>query len=374
MACRRSCPDLSHAARPLSTGARHPIFVVRRAAAPSDAPAPTAVASASRAGCRDAIRGRDPPPDGADQEKNMLSRLALAALLAASPLALAPAAAAGPAVQPAETPQAAVDGLLAADRAFAAAAAGTDVATGLSAMYDADVVVPLPGAAFARGKAAAVAALRANPANAAGRATWAPVRGGVSADGRHGFTFGFMTVAEPGKPDRGLKYLAYWVKRPEGWRVAAYKRAPRGPGEASAAMLPPALPARLVPPVEDAGAVAEHRASLDAAERAFSDESRTIGLGPAFAKYGRPDAMNMGRGPGFTMGAEAIGREIGSSGTPPVEWAPDDLLVASSGDLGVTWGMIRPLGAAPAGMPAAIPFFTVWQRAGAGEPWFYVAE
>ena len=39
-----------------------------------------------------------------------------------------------------------------------------------------------------------VQALRANPDNAGARLEWAPIRGGISADGQHGFTFGYMTV------------------------------------------------------------------------------------------------------------------------------------------------------------------------------------
>ena len=56
------------------------------------------------------------------------------------------------------TPQAVVDELLATDRAFAAASARTDVVSGLSAMFAADVILPVPGNRFAEGKTAATAA------------------------------------------------------------------------------------------------------------------------------------------------------------------------------------------------------------------------
>ena len=49
------------------------------------------------------------------------------------------------------TPQAAVDELLAADRAFSAASAKTDLVSGLAAMFDADVIMPLPNGQFAEG-------------------------------------------------------------------------------------------------------------------------------------------------------------------------------------------------------------------------------
>lgn len=274
-------------------------------------------------------------------------------------------------------PQAALDGLLAADRAFAAASARTDLVSGISAMFAADVMMPLPNGTFAQSAEAAAAALRENPANAGARAEWAPVRGGISADGQHGFTFGYMTVHQADGTVAPARYLAYWVRQPAGWRVAVYRRGRRPEGEVSTGMLPPALPARLVPPSADPATVEAHRASLDAAERAFSDEAQTIGLGPAFAKWGSDDAMNMGRAAAFTLGAAAIGAAIGegSPGPSPLSWAPDRVIVASSGDLGVTIGRIRQnTPPADASAPSSIPFFTIWRRSSPTAPWRYVAE
>ena len=85
-------------------------------------------------------------------------------------------------------PSSALDELLAADRAFSAVSADTDVIAGLSPMFAADVVMPTPAWQFAVGKAAALAALRANADNVRSQTEWTPVRGGVSADGQHGFT------------------------------------------------------------------------------------------------------------------------------------------------------------------------------------------
>jgi ketosteroid isomerase-like protein len=56
----------------------------------------------------------------------------------------------------AATTQSAVDELLAADRAFSAASATTDLVSGLSAMFADDVVIPNPPGQFAGGKAAVV--------------------------------------------------------------------------------------------------------------------------------------------------------------------------------------------------------------------------
>src|SRR4029077_20234562 len=123
----------------------------------------------------------------------------------------------------AATPQSGRDELLAADRAFAAASAGTDLVSGLSAMFADDVVIPMPPGQFVDGKTAVVAALRANADNLTSRTEWTPVRAGISADARHGFTFGYMTIRRKDGDDLPLKYLSYWVKQPAGWRVAAFK-------------------------------------------------------------------------------------------------------------------------------------------------------
>ena len=278
------------------------------------------------------------------------------------------------------TPQSVADELLAADRAFSDASAKTDLVSGLSAMFADDVAMPAPGK-LVQGKAAVIEALRANPDNLKTQVRWMPKRAGVSADGQHGFTFGFMLATGPdGKPTPG-KYLAYWVKGPTGWRVAAFKRG-RAAGDTpvSAALMPPSLPDTLVPPTTDGAAIARHRESLAAAERAFSTDAQTMGLGPAFVKYGRADAINLGgpNVPTFVEGNEAIGKFIGENSpgpVSPVHWGPDRTIVASSGDLGVTIGTItQNPAAAGASQPQSFPFFTIWRRGSTAEAWKYIAE
>lgn len=268
------------------------------------------------------------------------------------------------------TPQSVADELAAADRAFSSAGARASLADSIGAMLVPNAVMPTPKRDFAIGRDAIVAALRANP-TATG--DWAPVRVGISADGTQGFTYGFMTIRETGKPDRRAKYLSYWVKRPEGWRVAFYKRAGSGEGEVSTEAREAALPEALVSP--DPRRVQEHLSALKDTEKAFSDRAQAIGLGPAFVDFGAPDAMNMGRGADFTFGNDNIGAEIGGNApNSPFYWSADKgALVASSGDLGVTWGFVRQH-EPKEGEPAAFPFFTVWRKAAPDRPWRYVAE
>ena len=205
------------------------------------------------------------------------------------------------------------------------------------------------------------------------------MRGGVSADGLHGFTFGYMTMTRADGTTQPGKYLAYWIRGDEGWRVVAYRRALRPAGEVSLDAWPHALPERMMPPTSDSSIIRAHAASLADAERAFSAEAQVIGLGPAFAKYGRSDAMNMG-GPQsaeFVRGSEAIGQAVGAGATADdlVVWGPEETFVASSGDLGVTIGTIE-VGkkSAPDSPRQHVPFFTIWRREGPGAPWRYIAE
>lgn len=287
----------------------------------------------------------------------------LRCLAALALLLLAPAARA-------QTAQADVDALLAADRAFSAAAATAPTpADALAAMFDAEIVVP-GGPALIVGRDAALALFRAAPAWQTGTIAWRPVRGGISADGTHGFTYGYLTVTAGDPARRSRKYLAYWIRRPEGWRVAAYRQVPHEPGTQTEGMHAPSLPAAPAP-------TADAPASLAAAERAFSDRARQVGLSAAFREYGRPDAVNLGTGgAAFVIGADAISAGVDPSGatTSPVSWSTERSLVAPSGDLGVSLGVIRRNTPPTDGSPGSFAFFTIWRRDGPNAPWRYIAE
>jgi ketosteroid isomerase-like protein len=292
-----------------------------------------------------------------------------------------------PALVTAQTnsPQQIADELLAADRAFSAAGAKTDLISGLSSMFAADVAMPAPGT-IAYGSQKAIDALKSNPANTGAKAEWTPARVALSSDGRHGFTAGFMTITRADGTVNPAKYLAYWEKQNAGWRVLVYKRTP-------AKAAPPAtavsylLPKEIVSAKVDPAAIDKNRESLAEAERSFSRDAQTMGIGEAFKKYGSPDAINLG-GPDvqtFLMGNDAIGGLVGNGVAPntsPVNWGPEKTIIAASGDFGVTIGYIvrNQPGADPstssgqAGkIPPGQPFFTIWRKDAAGV-WRYIAE
>ncbi|MBA2919912.1 DUF4440 domain-containing protein [Sphingomonas sp. MAH-20] len=291
-----------------------------------------------------------------------MRHLLFCALALAAPLA---PAAGRPA--PAANAQAAYQALLAADRGWSDRAKDKDLASAIAAMMDDRAVMVSGGAAeLIRGPDAIRARLAAKPENLTAGVAWTPVGGGISADGTHGFTYGSMTVRpKDGKP-QPLKYLAYWVKRPDGWRVAAYKRL----GMRDAVALKPAGPilgwgARRG---DDAGA------TLKASEGAFSDEAQKIGLRAAFQKWGRPDSVNLSSPEGVAIGAQAIGELVGPRGpVSAVTWGADEVLVSPSGDMGLSYGLLHINQPQPGG-PGVVPFFTIWARPAPGDPWRYVAE
>jgi len=287
----------------------------------------------------------------------------------------------------------AVDELLATDESFSRGSQDEGTLLTLSAMFAAEVVMPIAKGRFAEGAAQVIETLLGQPDNAHSKMAWVPIRGGIAADGQHGFTLGYMILHKPDNSTVPFKYLAYWVKQPTGWRVVAYKRSPRKLSSVSAASIermPPLLPLKMVTMLltspDQLGMLSamNNAASLEQAERSFSRDAQIIGLGPAFMQYGGADAIHLGDAneAGFIIGPEAISRAVAADGPAvgsSVYWAPDKVIVASSGDLGVSIGVIH-LNKASANEAQSVPsspgfsFFTVWHRASANDPWRYVAE
>jgi hypothetical protein len=275
----------------------------------------------------------------------------------------------GPAAAVPALPTAAAQELFDADVQFSTDGADDNIADAIGAMLAPNAISSTQGV-FAHGKDDIVARLRANPANAHATAEWAPVRVGIAADGLQGFTYGFMTIHNTGQPDARAKYMSYWVKRPEGWRVFGYKRAGSPAGSVSTTVRDPALPPRMIPDRPSVELRAKYKNSLAARETAFSDRAQVVGVGNAFVEFGSADAANFGGGPDFTYGNVAIGAGSGNVLPAPVTWAADEnTTVSSTGDLGVNFGWIRITGTSN-----RIPFFTIWRRDRTSEPWLYVAE
>jgi ketosteroid isomerase-like protein len=278
---------------------------------------------------------------------------------------------ASPAAAKSADPKVAVEKLLAADRAFSAdAAKAADPVAGVAPIFDADVVMPSPKG-HAIGRDAVLALFRENPSYKEGKVSWTPIRGGISADGTQGFTYGFLSVTGGDPARRERKYLAYWIKRAEGWRVVAYRQQVREAGEVSKDMLPPSLPPFTAKPAKDPAVTTAQQQSVAAAEKSFSDRAQIVGLKQAFGEFGRPDAMNMYGGAGFAYGLDAVVAGFKEEGPAKIHWGTERSFAASSGDLGVSIGTILPNDPNDG---ASFAFFTVWRRDGPDQPWRYIAE
>ncbi|MBC8086393.1 MAG: hypothetical protein H7Z40_03950, partial [Phycisphaerae bacterium] len=119
--------------------------------------------------------------------------------------------------------------LLAADRKLGSSGNAPDAIAAISAQFADSVSFISLGQIF-HGVSAAREALGRNPDNAKSTATWAPIQGDVSADGKVGYTLGYLTLKLPDGKETPGKYVSYWVKEKGAWRVLVYKRAGRAAG------------------------------------------------------------------------------------------------------------------------------------------------
>ena len=267
--------------------------------------------------------------------------------------------------------------LRSADSAYSALAGREGWSVALLAMRAEDGFLVRGAETPPRSEPAVRALLASDTLLGAATATWRPIRWDVSADRAHGYSYGYVDAVRPdGRPLPG-KYSAYWRRGEDGgWRVVAYRRAPRPPGD-----LPPA-PEGFGPPADTVYAPrppADRAALVDsvaANERAFSALAQTeAGLGGAFAAFAAPDGVNFGRGPGMVWGREAIASQFeGYPADQGFTWEPDIVEVAPSGDLAFTTGPVYPLGGEDGVRPLPVGrYFSIWRRQPDGS-WKYVID
>ncbi len=142
---------------------------------------------------------------------------------------------------PSITARAAVATLFDIDRAFSKTSSDLTMRAALDAMFANGVMAPYARGEILKGKAAVLKALLQSPDSVA-KLSWAPISGGISADGLHGFTFGYVVATHPDGRLVHSKYMAYWIREPRGWRVVAWKRRPMTNAPLVVEPPPPALP------------------------------------------------------------------------------------------------------------------------------------
>ncbi len=267
---------------------------------------------------------------------------------------------------PADQPEQTLAGLLAADQAYGANALTTPFTKRAESLF-ADGIV-LQSSSLVVGRSVAIARLEKGRLGSGARASWHPVRAGISADGDAGFTYGYMTITR-GDSTYPAKYLAFWVRADGAWRMLSLKVGGRPDGSAPTKNLPPVLPAPSWPraPQDSLNAVL----ALADAERSFG-RAGARDLPDAFAVFGDSLAGHMGQSSAFLYGRSQIVADLRASGPGvPITWGPEIVHVSRSGDLGLSAGYITVAGDT---LAPPQPFVTIWRRAAPGAPWRYIAE
>jgi ketosteroid isomerase-like protein len=272
--------------------------------------------------------------------------------------------------------EAAHDELLRADLGRADSVARSGMPDGLVANLTSDVIYLRGGLPIVRGRIAARAIVAAESLAAPFAVRWQPVRAETSRDGKSGYSYGYTIVstAAAGSPAIHVdRYIAFWRRLPEGWRIAAYAETYGSPpsqialpGDATTAAIPDVPMSRATGPLD----------AVRAADTEFSRAATQMGTGEAFGRYAADDAQIFS-GPGeFISGPRAISQSFG----PPTEksslvWHPVAGEVADSGDLGFTVGNAVFTGYREDGAKVErfSKYLTVWKRQRDGS-WRYVVD
>ncbi|HEX5829498.1 MAG TPA: hypothetical protein VFY16_00865 [Gemmatimonadaceae bacterium] len=233
------------------------------------------------------------------------------------------------------------DALRAADAALADATWRDGLPTAFAAVLADDAIFLAEGHPVVRGRAAVLALLRGDSALAALRQRATAARVDVSADGRHGYSFGVAQVVVRPMTSalRGARYAAYWRRDGAGvgaWRVVAYVRSAASGVPRDGATLAPADP----PAPAVTGPASRWEAELRDADTRFAALGREAGLGEAFTTWAAPYGAMLGAGPTLVVGRDAIRAAFRAADSAGVRarWAPVHAGAAASGDLGFTVG------------------------------------
>ena len=269
------------------------------------------------------------------------------------------------------------DSLLAVDAARGDLATRQGFASAAGSWLDSSAVYLRAGAPIVYGKAAALAILGDTTTE---RPTYQmrPLGGGVSRDGRGGYTFGTAITASPnadGPPGvRADRYIAFWRRGVDNvWRVTAYADV-GGPALPATAQVPsPELPPALViPRGRRADAVREVRQ----ADSAFALAADLQGTGVAFALYVAPQGVVFS-GSEIVIGTDAVralfDEQQRAGGT--LNWRPVYADAAESGDVGFSVGeyVFTGRGANGAVVQRFGKYLTIWKKLAGGD-WRFVVD
>lgn len=206
--------------------------------------------------------------------------------------------------------------------------------------------------------------------------TWWPVYVEVAASGDLGYTTGPYVLRETGPGQRGETqngyYLTVWRRQADGaWKVVADLGATTPPPAGSDAAGAGVEHGRIgggAPGGQGSAERAEAaQHALLAADRGFGGDATVHGARAAYMAVIADEARFYRDGAPPAVGREAVGRLLGAYAQRSTSWEPTAAVVASSGDLGYTYGKTAVMGP---GRPGRIRqpglYFRVWERQGDG--------
>ena len=271
--------------------------------------------------------------------------------------------------------------LFAADGAHSDSIATLGPVEGLTQPMRDDAIYLAEGLPVVRGKREIGAALLAGKPDPSSRFSRSLGGGDASADGRFGFTFGWVE-ARPGAVDGKPAYATYvaaWTREDESnpFRVAAYyTRASPGAHPPARARFPLLTLGPGASGVPRPGEVEQQRRTLLGTDSEFSAYSVAHGYTVAFAEYAAEFTMPFGRNFAFLVGRqEVLDFYKGSTPTEVLEWTPLFADSSESGDLGYTVGTSITTTAKPDGAVerAYNKYLSLWARRADGA-WRFVAD
>ena len=229
--------------------------------------------------------------------------------------------------------QAALDAVVAAEKAFAKTAEKGTRAAFLGVLAEDSVVLvpgPMPGRATWEGRPVRPSLL-----------SWFPVAADVSLAGDLGYTTGPWELRPKGKDDTNVLhgfYVTFWRKQADGsFKVLldGGVSCPAPPAAAAEVKIGKANPAKLdnPPQVEEA----RGKFMILSADRAFAKAAASRGTAAAYADFLADDSRLYREG-ALPVVSKAKALESLKAQAPKMIWAPVQARVASSGDLGYSLG------------------------------------
>lgn len=274
------------------------------------------------------------------------------------------------------------DALFAADGAHSDSIATLGPVEGLTRPLRDDAIYLAEGLPVVRGKREIVAALQAGKPNPSSRFSRTLGGGDASADGRFGFTFGWVEARPPtldGKNPAYATYVAAWTREDGSspFRVAAYyTRASPSAHPKARDGFPLLAGGRGASGVPRPGDVEQQKRSLLGTDADFAAYSVAHGYTLAFAEYAAEFTMPFGRNFAFLVGRqEVLDFYKGWTPTEVLQWTPLFADSSESGDLGYTVGTSITTTTKPDGAVerAYNKYLSLWARRADGS-WRFVAD